>query len=81
MSAKSLLLYFTLLVFFALGLQASAETDVLDGMFFDVSLCFTMNQYLDQLETFSQDSQISKKCRISSPSRYINDIVVFAGTS
>ncbi|XP_017255958.1 protein STRUBBELIG-RECEPTOR FAMILY 2 isoform X3 [Daucus carota subsp. sativus] len=31
MSARSLLLYFTLLVFFALGLQASAETDVLDS--------------------------------------------------
>ncbi|WOH10668.1 hypothetical protein DCAR_0730138 [Daucus carota subsp. sativus] len=31
MSARSLLLYFTLLVFFALGLQASAETDVLDA--------------------------------------------------
>ena len=43
MSAKSLLLYFTLLVFFALGLQASAETDVLDCTFFYVSLRFTMN--------------------------------------
>ena len=43
MSARSLLLYFTLLVFFALGLQASAETDVLDGTFFYVSLRFTMS--------------------------------------